>query len=527
MTADDRGSTRRLGGRGRLPVLSALWALSGLRGRLIAALVATAALTLLIAALLVLGPLQHRLRHQEETSLLAAAKAAIPSFRAIDPIQIRPHSPALAAVARALARRIGGTVAILDQNGQVLFSTDPDAGGAFAEAQLAISVNRPVHRTVGGKSGEARVGVPLRVAREQLAISVRKPLNDVFAAVAVVKRAFVTAALGGLAVAVLLGFGLGFTLLRRLRRLREATGLVTAHGPGVELVEDPTHDEIGDLSRAFVRMQTRLAEQEQARRAFVATASHELRTPIASLQAFLELLQDELSVERPDLTDVREHARGARLQSLRLAALAADLLDLSRLDAHVELRREPLELGELSRAVIAEFMLRAADQGHEIRLATGDQATWATADPGAVARILRILLDNSLRYAPQRSEVLVELRESDAGAVLRGSQAAVELRVSDRGPGVPVDERERIFERFQRGSRTAGEGGFGLGLAIGRELARRMDGELLLLDHDAGQGACFCLQLPALRPHERASAQRDGEQPEQVTASAAPAATTR
>jgi signal transduction histidine kinase len=110
---------------------------------------------------------------------------------------------------------------------------------------------------------------------------------------------------------------------------------------------------------------------------------------------------------------------------------------------------------------------------------------WALGDPGSVARIVRILLDNALRASPEGAEITVTLHD--------GSRAA--LSVCDRGPGVPIEERELIFERFQRGRATGGEAGFGLGLAIGRELAERMGGELVLEDQD-GPGAKFTLRLP-------------------------------
>jgi signal transduction histidine kinase len=168
-----------------------------------------------------------------------------------------------------------------------------------------------------------------------------------------------------------------------------------------------------------------------------------------------------------------------------LGRLASDLLDLSRIDAQVQLRSEPVELGELSRAVLAEFELGTSERGIRTALDDSDGSVWALGDPGSVAQILRILLDNAVRVSPPGSEVRVEM--------LSGASAA--LRVCDQGPGVPVDERELIFERFQRGRTASAQAGFGLGLAIGRELAERMGGELLL-EEGAHAGAIFTLRLP-------------------------------
>jgi signal transduction histidine kinase len=248
---------------------------------------------------------------------------------------------------------------------------------------------------------------------------------------------------------------------------------------------DHSRDEIGELARTFGAMQSRLRRQEAARRAFVATASHELRTPVASLDGLLELLDEDLRSGQTDLEDARSLIARARGQSRRLGRLAADLLDLSRIDAQTALRSEPVELGELSRAVLAEFDLGISRRGIATTLDDSAGSVWALGDPGSVARILRILLDNAIRLSPEGAEVKVELRN--------GEQASLSVR--DQGPGVPGEERELIFERFMRGRAAGGKAGFGLGLAIGRELARRMGGELVLEDQDE-PGARFTLRLP-------------------------------
>jgi signal transduction histidine kinase len=234
-------------------------------------------------------------------------------------------------------------------------------------------------------------------------------------------------------------------------------------------------------------MQTQLHAQEEARKRFVATASHELRTPLASLHGELELADDDLRAEPPDVADARQQVGRARDQSRRLSALAADLLDLSRLDADVVLRREPIELGEMCRAAVSEFELRVREQHLALRVEAPEEAVWAEADPGGVARIIRILVDNALRFTPRDLPVEVELSHENGQA---------EISVTDRGPGVQSDEHEAIFERFRRGSAQGNGGGFGLGLAIGRELAERMGGSLAL-EEASEPGARFVLRLPS------------------------------
>jgi signal transduction histidine kinase len=231
-------------------------------------------------------------------------------------------------------------------------------------------------------------------------------------------------------------------------------------------------------------MQEELRRQEAARRSFVSTASHELRTPLTMLQGTMELLDEDLR-EGVDLEDAQEQVASARRELRRLSVLASELLDLSRLDADVQLRSEPVELGEIARAVAAEFELHASESGTELKVDSPGPC-WAVGDPAACARVVRILIDNALRYAPAGEPILISTSHR---------YDTVIVRVADRGPGVPPEERERIFERFHRGKATSEVSGFGLGLAIGRELTERMSGTLGL--EDAERGAQFALTLPA------------------------------
>jgi signal transduction histidine kinase len=525
----------------------------GLRGRIIGAVLAASVATLIVAAVALLGPLEHSLRNAELATLKQELQGtrATASFttRRFDPgkvlyTQIKlPKAPAQGSGGASISRNPRTNVeqdAALKQQYEDGVATETalrKAASSLVSSGVASEVALRGYADVSGKGSYSVVVSPSPdiakedpfddvvtafrkrhrvysfgsvggtvVAREAIwftspgikqghpehwVLAVRKPLDTLSDGVATVRRAFLYAALAALAITLLLGIPLSATIVRRLRRLHHAALQLAAEGPPVALPKDRRRDEVGDLGRAFAQMQDRLQQQEEARRAFVSTASHELRTPLASLDGMLELLHDDLESGALDLADARSLLDRARTQSRRLARLAADLLDLSRLDAQVQLRSEPVELGELSRAVIAEFDLGTEERGIVSTLDDSAGQVWACGDPGGIARIVRILLDNAVRASPQGGEVTVELRN--------GGQASVSVR--DEGPGVDVEERELIFERFQRGRATGGTAGFGLGLAIGRELAERMGGELVL-ERTELPGATFTLRLPVATAQE-------------------------
>jgi signal transduction histidine kinase len=485
------------------------WAF-GLRPRLLAALVFTAAVTLGVAALALLPPLQDKLTEQARSDLENATGAEtqffeqkiVAAFASTKKITDRQErlsalSSALYGRATTLRDRTGARVIVTDSVPGEDPIVDTDfAGSPIPEHEIVRAISTGFGRSI--RSGDdvivTRTMTVRKVDRNQpetdFVLVTEKQLNDVTAAVGQVRTAFLAAAGVGLLVAIVLGILLATTIGRRLARLRAAAVRVAREGPDAPTPRDDGLDEVGDLARSLATMQRELRRQEAARRSFVATASHELRTPLTSLQGTLELLEEDLRDGRLDHDDAREQLVAAQRQLRRLGRLASELLDLSRLDAAVPLREEPVELGELCRAVAAEFELGARERDVEIEVTAPPGPCWGRGDPDAVARVVRILLDNAVRHTPVGSTVRIL-------PAYHGPNATVE--VSDEGPGVAPMDRERIFERFERGSTLSGEGGFGLGLAIGRELARRMGGELRH-DDGTGPGARFVLELAIEMP---------------------------
>lgn len=358
---------------------------------------------------------------------------------------------------------------------------DSREGGSAADVErdpLALAVIRtgaPQRGTVERNDRRfAEVAVPASGLGDGLLLSAS--IEDALADVSLIRRRIIWAGLIALAASVAVGFGGASLFARRIKRLERAADRI-AGGDFSEPVVDDADDELGQLARAFERMRARLAQLEDARRDFIANASHELRTPIFSLGGFIELLQDE----ELDEETRRDFLATMAEQVQRLTRLTTDLLDLSRLDAgRLRVASEPVDLASLAHELAEEFAALARMRDHPLDVAVESEAT-ALADPEWALRVGRVLVENALEHTPPGTPVRIVVR------------APAELAVEDEGPGIPAGRREQVFERFTRveGGRASGSG---LGLAIARELADLMGGSIRL-DSRPGR-TVFRLVLP-------------------------------
>ena len=248
--------------------------------------------------------------------------------------------------------------------------------------------------------------------------------------------------------------------------LREmaAAAAAMARGDYGRRVTASSHDEVGELARAFNGMATQLGEVDRVRRELVANVSHELRTPITALQAVLENLVDGVEPADPEIL------RTMLRQVERLGSLVAQLLDLSRLESGaVPLQRRAFELRPLLEDAAGETRLRTNDV--EVRVTVDPAGATVDGDPERVHQVVANLLDNAVRYSPPGG--MVEVRAS------RG-RGGVTIEVCDDGPGIPAEDASRVFERFYRAdaSRSSAGGGAGLGLAIARWIVDLHGGEI-------------------------------------------------
>ncbi len=296
------------------------------------------------------------------------------------------------------------------------------------------------------------------------------------------------ALIGGPVAVLLMGFAtylVAALTLRPVAALRHGAADITAAGLAKKRLPVPgSHDEIHRLAVTLNQMLDRIDSATTRQRTFVGDAAHELRSPLASLRVQLEVAQ-RMGPESgwPVLIDEVLEDVG------RLDRLVEDLLALARLDEQATAqRREPVLLDSLVAAVTDSY----AHARVPVRMVDAQPAE-LIGDPDALRRVAVNLVDNALRYA--RTEVTLSVRTTKDG-----SHSAVQLTVTDDGPGIPEPERERVFDRFYRleASRSRQSGGTGLGLPIVRDLVRAHGGDITLSARtDGGDGLVAAVLLPA------------------------------
>ena len=264
--------------------------------------------------------------------------------------------------------------------------------------------------------------------------------------------------------------------LRPVERIREEVDGITAERLHQRVPVPQTADEIAALATTMNGMLDRLDAAATAQRRFVSDASHELRSPLATIRQHAELAQ-----AHPDVTSIGELAEVVSEEGLRLQGIVESLLLLARLDEGASTHDVPVDLDDAALAEVSR--LRAA--GFEVDGA-GIHAARVDGDPRLLGQLMRNLADNAARHARGRIAI---------GAT--PAEGYVFVTVEDDGAGVPVAERERVFERFVRldEARSRDAGGSGLGLAIARCIAASARGTLVVDDSRWG-GARFVLTLP-------------------------------
>jgi len=399
------------------------------------------------------------LTSQQRTDLTSAiAAAAAAAWDHTDSWASADLSPVL-----DLATRTGAEAQIRDQAGHVVTSSPGFAAQSAAPQQTAaVLVN-------GSRVGEAVV----RFINSGLASADHALQSDLLRAI-----------FGAAGLAAVLALLTGLVMARRITRPVERIIAVTrAMGRGdhaARVGEVAAPGELRELATAFDQMADMRDRQDQLRRDLVADVAHELRTPIAVLQAGHEALLDGITEPTPDqLASLRDEV-------LRLARMVGDLQTLAAADAAaLHLTRRPCDLAGIAGA--AADSLAGQFEAAGILLERRLTAVGIDADPRWLHQVVTNLLANALKFTPAGGRVTIAAGPS-------GAREAV-LTVTDTGTGIPADELPRIFDRFWRGRQAAQVSGSGIGLAVAAELARAHDGQLAARSQP-GQGTVLSLTLP-------------------------------
>jgi two-component system sensor histidine kinase BaeS len=359
----------------------------------------------------------------------------------------------------------GAAMQIRDQAGRVVVSSRGFAAADGSQSNLPVVVR-----------GQ-RVGTAL----------VRSTGSGLNAADRSLKIALLRAIAGAAGLAALLALLTGLAVARRITRpvirLIEVTRAMTAGDRAARVGEIRAAGELRELAAAFDQMAGTLDRQEQIRRDLVADVAHELRTPIAILQAGHEALLDGVAEPTPaELGSLRDEV-------LRLARMVGDLQTLAAADAaSLNLTRSPADLAELAAAAADSLARRFEAAG--ITLARHLDASPVLADAHWLHQVITNLLTNALKFTPVGGRVTISTRSNGTEAV---------LRVTDTGAGIPADDLPRIFDRFFRGRQATQISGSGIGLTVAAELVQAHGGQLTAASETdgPGRGTQMTLSLPS------------------------------
>jgi two-component system OmpR family sensor kinase len=326
----------------------------------------------------------------------------------------------------------------------------------------------------------------VRDGHQVAAIGIGESSGAVTRAQSGVARTFLYAGTATLLAAIVLGFAFATRLSRPLRRMASTAAEVRAGDLSRRIGATGTRDEVRVLADAFDRMLDRLENAFARQRGFVADASHELRTPLTVIRGQLEVLARQRSVT---VEDVRHVDEVVRTEVLRMERLVEDLLLLARADEGELLRPAPLQLRPFVTELFDALTL-TADRRFELG-AVPDGVL--RADEDRLAQVVRNLARNAIEHTGP--DGLVRL------TVLTHPRGWIELAIEDDGPGIPLEQRDRVFDRFHRtdSARARREGGAGLGLAIARAIVEAHGGRIYAGSSPEG-GARVGFELPGFRP---------------------------
>ncbi len=319
------------------------------------------------------------------------------------------------------------------------------------------------------------------------AIILYTPVTGVNDAFTRMKEIFIWASVLGIIVSAIMGFLLSRYITRPLREVTMVAHGI-ADGNFSDRVQVKSRDEFGQLAETFNYMAQRLADYEQMRRDFVANVSHELRSPLTSVQGFIDALIEGKSKDKQEES---RYLAILRKETGRLSKLVNELLEISGYDAQrVHFAMAPFPVGNVIKRAAASLKPRLDERDLAVITAVPGDIPLCYGDEDRIEQVVHNLLENAVRHSPQGDKILISAR-------LINDRVFVEI--ADNGPGIPKTLQPRVWERFYRvdKARSRDKGGTGLGLAIVQEIVQKHGGQVSL-DSEPGAGAVFGFTLPVV-----------------------------
>jgi signal transduction histidine kinase len=299
----------------------------------------------------------------------------------------------------------------------------------------------------------------------------------------------------GLILSALLAWLISRSVARPLQQVADAAHAI-AQGDYDQTAPVSGPTEVRHLAQDFNTMTRQVRASRDAQRDFVANVSHELKTPLTSIQGYSQAILDGTAA---DAETVGRSAAIIHDEAGRMGRMVAELLDLARIESgQIVMRREPVDLGSLLGNLVERFRLRADESGTELTAQVADIPS-VTGDGDRLAQVFSNLLDNALKHTPQGGRVTLKAKPLTPSGVRRLGKSwpsGVEVAVSDSGQGIPPEDLSRVFERFYQVDKSRRHtGGVGLGLAITREIVEAHGGSIKA-ESIVGLGTRFTVVLP-------------------------------
>ncbi len=440
--------------------------------------VALSIVLLVLLAFLIRNPLAAR----EVQERLKTAQSLI----AATPRKFIDHPQQLGDIARTYETRI----LLFDSSRDLVFDTDP--GAATLPFPRRNLLGRNV-QNIRDANGTAWLYTFQRLSRDRILV-VTAPRPRVAVKGIFRDQLLLPIVEGGLIAflfSLVLAFGLSRWVGDPLQQVVLAARRYPQGADGMKPVAPRGPHEVQDLTRAFNSMIARVQNSQSSQRDFVANVSHELKTPLTSIQGFAQAILDDTA----DTPEARQQA--ARIiydEASRMHRLALDLLDLARLQAGTaDLKMSPVDVGALLRSIVEKFTLQAQRANVALQIDIPAVLPALTGDGDRLAQVFTNLVDNALKFTPAGGQVTLSAR--NAGAEM-------EISIADTGLGVPEEALPRLFDRFYQvdpsragGETAAGRRGAGLGLAIVREIVQAHSGRISVRSQ-VGHGSTFVIHLP-------------------------------